>query len=195
MTHDNVWLLSWIVGGYLLGSIPTGFLLAKLRGIDIQQQGSGNIGATNVKRTLGTTAGFVTLMLDACKGLVVVFAARAAGLDLATQAWIGVATVTGHCFCIWLKCRGGKGVATSLGVLSAVQPLWALGGVGIFTLTYLVSKRVSLASISATCSVLCLCWLQQQHTLSWAVTALVALIVIRHWENIRRLSNNSEPPT
>lgn len=197
MTNSNLWIYVWIVGGYLLGSIPIGFVLAKLRGIDIQQQGSGNIGATNVKRTLGAKAGLVTLLLDACKGLAVVLIAHTMALSLAAQAWIGVATVVGHCYSIWLRFRGGKGVATSLGVLIALQPIWALWAVVLFGLVYAVGRRVSLASIAATCSVLCMCWWQAaaHQGLSWAVTALVMLIVMRHRDNICRLSNNTEPTT
>ncbi len=188
----------WILFAYLLGSLPTGFVLAWVWGVNILQQGSGNMGATNVARTLGKRLGFVVLLLDSAKGLLPVMLAQSAHMDPLIQVGVGLAAVAGHCFCPWLKFRGGKAVATSLGVLLALRPLWALLGLAVFAATYALSRRVSLASLTAAAAVFLAAWLDPQEVsiaLRWGTAVLMLFVMLRHRDNIRRLHRGDEPTT
>ncbi|MEM7495598.1 MAG: glycerol-3-phosphate 1-O-acyltransferase PlsY [Myxococcota bacterium] len=188
----------WILFAYLLGSLPSGFVLARVWGVDILRQGSGNIGATNVMRALGKKAGFVVLLLDSLKGTLPVVLAQAAAVSPSVQASAGLAAVAGHCFCPWLRFRGGKAVATSLGVLLALRPAWALWGLGVFAIAYVLCKRVSLASLTAAAAVFLAAWLDPQDiplSLRWGTVVLMIFVVLRHGDNIRRLQSGKEPTT
>ncbi|MCI0574380.1 MAG: glycerol-3-phosphate acyltransferase, partial [Myxococcaceae bacterium] len=123
-----------LVAGYLCGSVPFGVLVARwLRGVDVRQRGSGNIGATNVARVAGKRLGLVVLLLDALKGAAPVVLARALlPGEAALQAAAGLAAVLGHVFPVWLRLRGGKGVATALGVAAVLVPWAALAGAGVY---------------------------------------------------------------
>jgi glycerol-3-phosphate acyltransferase PlsY len=183
---------------YLLGSIPFGFILVRIfRGQDVRLTGSGNIGATNVARS-SPALGVLTLLFDALKGLAAVALTRAffPGRNvLAVTATLFA--VVGHMFPIWLKFRGGKGVATGLGSLAMIAPKAILIMLGIFVAVVLVFRYVSLGSIVAVALFPVLVWLMRDYGDSSRILALMAvtsvLILVRHHENIRRLWAGTEP--
>lgn len=189
---------------YLLGSIPTGFLVAKARGVDIRAVGSGNIGATNVFRILGKAAGVIVLLVDAAKGFVAVyFAARLlAGWfypDASPRAleWFqlgaGVAAILGHNYTCWLHFKGGKGIATSAGALVALVPWALLVALGIWILVFALSRYVSLASICAAFALpFAAALFGASLTLILVTAALAALAIYKHRANIKRLLNGTE---
>jgi glycerol-3-phosphate acyltransferase PlsY len=192
---------------YLIGSIPFGYLLVRIfRGADIRDSGSGNIGATNVART-SPVLGILTLIFDALKGSAAVFMAMAISRDLDLPAalpskvyWNCVLAaflaVVGHIFPLWLRFRGGKGVATGLGSFLLLAPRTVLVMVAIFAATAGVFRYVSLASIVAVGLFPVLAWLLSDYHESPAVLAIMAitsiLIVAKHHENIRRLVAGTE---
>ena len=186
-----------IAVSYLLGSIPFGYLLVKIfRGQDIRQSGSGNIGATNVSRT-SPALGILTLLLDALKGFASVAITRTAfpGHPLL----MGVAalfSVIGHMFPVWLKFRGGKGVATGLGSFILIAPKAILATVALFAGIVLAFRYVSLASITAVASFPVLAWFLDGYRSRPRMLACMALasllIVAKHHENIRRLMAGTE---
>ena len=202
-------LLSYIVTAlvaYLLGSIPTGYLVAKSRGVDIRTVGSGNIGATNVFRILGKPAGIFVLVVDALKGFV---ACRFVGLlahnlltgsledDSATDEFLKIAgglfAILGHNYTCWLKFKGGKGIATSAGVTLALLPL-ALGiSFGVWWLLFAVTRYVSVASIGAAFVLPFGAWIVGHSGRMIVVAAAVsALAIYKHRANIQRLLNGTE---
>lgn len=191
----SAWLVALtLVPFYLLGAFPTGFLLAKLRGIDITQQGSGNVGATNVARVMGKKFGILTLVGDLLKGVLGVCVARVSGSEGLFVAAVGVALVFGHCFSIPPLLKGGKGVATALGVIAALAPVLALVAVGIFGAVFAIWKIVSLASISAALlvpGVALMCGFDDSVTMALVVIGVT--LVVRHEENIKRLIDGREP--
>lgn len=180
---------------YLSGSIPFGWLVARARGVDIQTVGSGNIGAANVTRTLGKRLGAVVLVADALKGALPVLVCMRLPIDAGEwlAGTLGLAATVGHCFPVWLGFRGGKGVATALGVLCVLDPL-ALGvGLGAFLLVYAAKRYVSLASLIAAMAVLAAEVVLGRPRVTIGLTALlVVLIVARHRENLERLVGGRE---
>ena len=196
---SNFWILTTTIAGDLLGSLPFGYLVAKAHGVDIFKAGSGNPGATNVKRVLGSKAGHTVLALDALKGAV----ATAWPLFLDTPgvrvlALIGVvAAVIGHSFSIFTKFRGGKGVATAAGGLVVLMPLACLVGAITWVSTFYATRYVSLGSILAAVAVIVVAWIRfsQGHyhvAESVIATVLASFVIIRHHENIKRLLNGTE---
>jgi glycerol-3-phosphate acyltransferase PlsY len=179
---------------YCIGSIPTGLLLAKaFGGVDIRTKGSGNIGATNVYRTLGRKIGLLTLVGDCLKGLLPVLAAKALQLPVAWIALIGIAAFLGHIFPIFLRFKGGKGVATALGVFLATSPLAVLGALVVFIVVLVSRKYVSLASIAAAAVMPLLTTLINRDATIVAMSLVISVIVIlKHHENIARLRNGTE---
>jgi glycerol-3-phosphate acyltransferase PlsY len=179
---------------YCIGSIPTGLLLAKaFGGVDIRTKGSGNIGATNVYRTLGRKIGLLTLVGDCLKGLLPVLAAKALLLPVTWIALIGIAAFLGHIFPIFLRFKGGKGVATALGVFLATSPLAVLGALVVFIAVLVSRKYVSLASISAAAVMPVLITLINHDATIVAMSLVISVIVIlKHHENIARLRNGTE---
>jgi glycerol-3-phosphate acyltransferase PlsY len=198
---------------FLLGSIPTGYLLVRVfRKQDIRSTGSGNIGATNVMRSGAKGLGILTLLLDLLKAFAAVkiaqhFAPGAPGFpsDLAVAA--GIAAVLGHVFPIWLRFKGGKGVASALGVFLALAPLAALCALGVFIVVFAITRYVSLASILAAVlmPLFCMLWLPDRTPLFvGGIIFLALLVVAKHHANIARLmqgkesrfgSKKSSPPT
>lgn len=189
---------------YLLGSIPTGFLVAKARGIDIRTVGSGNIGATNVFRFLGKPAGIFVLFADALKGWVAVVivtrvisnAFRIPG-DQITQEWLaicaGVGAILGHNFTCWLHFKGGKGIATSAGVLTALVPLSLLIILSVWIIVFAFTRYVSLASICASFTLPFAAWFTHESATMIVITAALAVLAIyKHKGNIKRLLNGTE---
>ena len=193
LTSSITTMAQWGVIGYLLGSIPFGVLISRLMGLgDLRQIGSGNIGATNVLRTGNKFAAAATLILDGGKGAVAVLIAMAfAALD-ATQL-AALSAFVGHCFPIWLKFKGGKGVATFLGILLAIA--WPVGIAAC--LTWLVTAfALRISSLSAlVAAVLAPIWaaLLGYPTLSGLAAALALLILYRHGSNISRIIAGNEP--
>ena len=189
----TILLILWAVFGYLLGSIPFGMVLAKAMGLgNLREIGSGNIGATNVLRTGNKTAAALTLLLDAAKGAVAVLLARAfSGEDAAQLA--GLAAMIGHCFPIWLRFRGGKGVATFLGIMLALA--WPVGvGCCLAWLVGALSTRISSmgALLAAASSTFLMIYLGYGTALLMGIV-LTILVFWRHAENIRRIKAGTEP--
>ncbi|SIQ53684.1 acyl-phosphate glycerol-3-phosphate acyltransferase [Paracoccus thiocyanatus] len=186
-------LILWAVIGYLLGSVPFGIVITRALGLgDLRQIGSGNIGATNVLRTGNKPAALATLLLDSGKGAIAVLLARwLAGPDAALLA--GAAAFLGHLFPVWLGFRGGKGVATFLGTLLALD--WRLGvaACSIWLLTAAAGRISSLSAlVAAALTPFVALWLDG--TRMAAVTAFMAvLIFIRHRANIARILDGTEP--
>ncbi len=201
--HLSTWI--WIAAGvvsYLLGALPNGLLIARARGVDIRKVGSGNIGATNVFRSVGKGSGLLTFLLDALKGFVPAF-----GFALLIDAlWkyesgvgfrllCGMMAVAGHNWPVYLKFKGGKGVATSAGALLAVAPLAVGVGFAAWILCFLTTRYVSLASILAAACLPVTAWCRRDadEFLMPSVLTLLALVVIwRHRANIQRLLNGNE---
>ena len=186
---------------YLLGSIPFGYILVRIfRKEDIRSTGSGNIGATNVVRSGAKGLGILTLVLDLLKGVAAVmiaehFAPGAPGFpsDLAVAA--GIAAVLGHIFPIWLGFKGGKGVATALGVFLALAPMAALSSLVVFIAVFAITRYVSLASILAAVMlpVFCLLWMPDRSPVFvGGVIFLALLVVAKHHANIARLMQGKE---
>jgi acyl phosphate:glycerol-3-phosphate acyltransferase len=185
-----------IILAYLLGSIPTGYLLGRARGVDVRTVGSGNIGATNVFRALGKVAGVSALAVDAMKGFaavryvpMLIESAPSENLRIAA----GVSAIVGHNYTCWLRFRGGKGIATSAGVLLGWMPVALLIVLGIWLLVCVISRYVSLASISAAFLLPMAAWLAGG-SMAMVIIALFvgAMAVYRHRGNIRRLLNGTE---
>jgi glycerol-3-phosphate acyltransferase PlsY len=182
---------------YLLGSIPFGYILVRaFRGQDVRQTGSGNIGATNVSRT-SPRLGVLTLILDALKGLAAVALTRM--LFPGHNILLGAAAffaIIGHMFPVWLRFRGGKGVATGLGSFVLLTPKTILVMVGIFGLIFLAFRYVSLASILTVALFPLLAWILEPYRdgpqMIAFITAASLLIIAKHHENIRRLLNHTE---
>lgn len=183
-----------IIGAYLVGSVPTGLLLARaLGGVDIRTTGSGNIGATNVYRTLGKKVGIMTLVGDCLKGIIPVVIAKQMGLPVEWAAAVGAAAFLGHVYTIFLGFKGGKGVATALGVFLAMTPLAVLCALAVFIVVILTWRYVSLASISAAATMPIFILLLGNPPPIVVMTLLIAVIVIyKHRENIDRLRNGTE---
>ncbi|HEY9538801.1 MAG TPA: glycerol-3-phosphate 1-O-acyltransferase PlsY [Kiloniellaceae bacterium] len=192
------WEFAWpylaaaLVGGYLLGSVPFGLLLTRMAGLgDLRSIGSGNIGATNVLRTGHKSLAAATLLLDAGKGAAAVLIAKQWGPDMALVAAFGA--VLGHLFPVWLGFRGGKGVATTLGVLLALAlPLGAASCL-LWLLVAVVFRYSSLAALVAVAAAPVVAWLLLADLQMVQLTAALAVLVwLRHHENIRRLLTGQE---
>jgi glycerol-3-phosphate acyltransferase PlsY len=202
------------VSAYLLGSIPTGYLVARVKGIDIRTIGSGNIGATNAMRALGKPAGIFVLLVDSLKGyaacaflppwiynwlephyfgLAPGFSAASVELQMRFYVVAGVFVVLGHNFTCWLGFKGGKGVATSAGVFLALAPL-ALGiALGVWVVVFALSRYVSVASMAAAVALPATVWLTSNSlALRLVTTALGLLVIARHKGNIERLCHGTE---
>lgn len=186
-------LALWTAIGYLLGSIPSGILLARALGLgNLREIGSGNIGATNVLRTGSKGAAAATLLLDAAKGAVAVLLARwLAGPDAAQLA--ALAAFLGHCFPVWLGFRGGKGVATFLGILLALA--WPVGLLccAAWLATALLMRISSLSALVAAVTAPLWMWLLGYWSMIALGTLLAALVLWRHRTNIARLRAGTEP--
>jgi acyl phosphate:glycerol-3-phosphate acyltransferase len=196
-----------VIGSYLLGSIPFGYLAGRIAGIDIRSCGSGNVGATNVIRTLGKGYGYPVFGADFLKG----FSAVKMSIFIATRVqpeWISsemfgiaaaISSVLGHSFPVWLRFKGGKGVATSAGALFGLAPLAALVGMAIWILTFLLTRYVSVASIVAAAAlpliILITTWLSQTtgKLLFYSSVCLAAVVIWRHRSNLSRLMSGTEP--
>lgn len=179
---------------YLAGCIPTGLLLARRAGVDVRRVGSHNIGATNVTRTVGVRLGLLTLAGDALKGALPVALAGAAGATPGLVGAVGVACVVGHVFPVTLGFRGGKGVATGLGVLVVIAPVVAACAVVLFSACVALTRRVSVGSLVASIAAPPILMLAGgSRPLVVAMAVVSALVVVRHRENLVRLLDGTEP--
>jgi len=179
---------------YLLGSIPTGYIIGTLAGIDIRKVGSGNVGATNVARTVGKTKGLLTLTADVAKGFIPVFVALRLGLSYTAVASVGIAAFLGHLYPVFLKFQGGKGVATALGVLLALAPMATLVLVAVFGVVVFFSRIASVSSIAAAVAAPITLWsFSYPPTIVAMSVFLAVMIILRHRGNIRRLLAGTEP--
>lgn len=177
---------------YLLGAVPFGLLLARrFAGVDVREEGSGNIGATNVARTAGKGLGLATLVLDVAKGALPTIGA----LLLLPETWmalvVGFAAVIGHCWPVWLRFEGGKGVATAAGVLLVLAPLPLLAAAAIWALTFKVTKKSSLAALVALVVVQGLVYAWSPALINVSIP-LGLILIVRHRANIRRLLGGRE---
>jgi glycerol-3-phosphate acyltransferase PlsY len=194
------WQWLWPVALYLVGSIPTGYLLGRARGIDIREQGSGNIGATNVWRVMGWRFGLTAFICDFLKGFLLLFLLREYAFS--GGAWqadlllvtCGVAAILGHNYTPWLGFKGGKGIATSAGVLGALMPPVLAGSLSLWIAATLITRFVSVGSILAALSLAPLAW--WFYTGQWIFFSLACLAglmaILRHRTNIQRLLAGTE---
>lgn len=186
--------LALVPSAYIAGSIPTGVLLARRSGIDVRAQGSGNIGATNVARTAGKKLGLYTLLGDLAKGLLPVLLARWLSCSETVVSVVALAAVAGHVFSCFLGFRGGKGVATGLGVLCGLEPWAALIPVAAFGAAFLARRIVSLASIVAVLTApFALAMIGGTTPAIMTSAAIALLITAKHRENVVRLARGTEP--
>jgi glycerol-3-phosphate acyltransferase PlsY len=178
---------------FAIGSIPTGVIVARARGIDLRKVGSGNIGATNVGRALGKKWAIFVLVADAAKGYLPVAVAHRWLPPLGVAA-VALAAVLGHMFSVFLKGRGGKGVATSLGAALALTPVPALVCAGVYLLLFLAFRISSVGSLAAIAAYPLSLWLtgdrERAHYLFAAAVAV--LVIARHKDNLRRLATRQE---
>lgn len=191
-----------IVMAYLIGSIPTAVWVSKkIYGIDIREHGSGNAGATNTFRILGTNAGVAVMVIDMMKGFIAVKLALMSPFSWHSEAYVnlqiflGLAAVLGHIFPIWADFRGGKGIATLFGMILAIQPLVAVSLVGVFMLMLYITRYVSLSSISASIAFpVLIVFIFREPELSYKVFAIATacMVVLTHHKNINRLINGNE---
>jgi glycerol-3-phosphate acyltransferase PlsY len=190
-----------LAAAYLLGSIPFGMLLTKLfAGRDIRNSGSGNIGATNVARVVGPAAGILTLLLDVAKGAAAVWLAGRFSEQNSTALMLaGVFALLGHCFPVWLRFKGGKGVAPALGVFLVLSPLAALSALLVFILVSLAWRYVSLGSVSAAAAMPLLMYFlwapghAPPLVVDFGTLFASALIIFKHDANLQRLVDGTEP--
>jgi acyl phosphate:glycerol-3-phosphate acyltransferase len=182
------------VGAYLAGSIPFGVLAARAKGVDLRQVGSGNIGATNVARALGKGWAIAVLLGDAAKGFVPVWLGRRLGFPAAAVALAGLAAIVGHMFTLFLRGRGGKGVATSLGVALALSPIAALIGFGVYVVLFAATRLSSLGSLLGVWTFSLFFTFHDAPPAPLVGLALggAALVTLRHRQNIERLVRGEE---
>ena len=185
----------YVLIAFFLGSLPFGHWLALVRGFDLRSQGSGNTGATNVGRVLGKKWGIFVFVLDLGKGWIAVALAKSVGnLPETWSLTVGVFAVLGHVFSPWLGFRGGKGVATSAGILIGLAPWVALGVALIWFLAFQMSRTVSVASLcAATAFPLFVFWLMpEQKVFQWISIGMTVLVWFRHRDNLKRLFQGKE---
>ncbi len=197
--------LSFIICAYLIGSIPTALIISKkFFGIDIRDYGSGNMGATNTFRVLGSKYGTIVMICDILKGMAAValynfipyYLNQGSGLDRTNfMIGLGLAAVLGHVFPIWANFKGGKGVATLFGMILAIQPVIAISCVGVFLLVLYLTRFVSLSSILAGLMLpVSVLWIWNEHEILYRIFALfvAVLIIVTHQKNIGKLLRGVE---
>ena len=198
ITNTPLMLSLLVLAAYLLGAIPNGLLIARLKGVDLQRVGSGNIGATNVYRCVGKGWGILAFALDAVKGFVpaFVFPRLVAGAPEWFGLACGVAAVAGHNWPVWLKFKGGKGVSTSAGMLLGIAPGAVGVGFLVFAVTVALTRFVSLGSILEAVAVPA-AYISMtggaNRLLAGALAVMGLLVVVKHRANIRRLLAGTEP--
>jgi glycerol-3-phosphate acyltransferase PlsY len=199
-----LYLTAWLILGFLSGSIPFGWIIARVHGIDIQSIGSGSIGATNVRRALGWGWAAAVLALDVLKGLLPLIGLKvclahmpAAQIPLPWHPWLlmltGIAAILGHTYTPWLRFRGGKGIATGLGVVTALMGWWLLAPLATFILVVATTRMVSLGSIFAALSVAAFILSVPGLRAYWLLAIAVPVLVLwTHRQNIERIFAGTE---
>ena len=186
---------SWLVAAYLIGSIPFGYLIGRMRGVDVRMVGSKNIGATNVYRTVGHKWGFLAFFCDFLKGFLPAFLALryASGTCVHLPVCVGLACVVGHTLTVFMKFKGGKGVATAFGMMVALATWPALLAFAVFVVTVWLSHYISLGSMLAAATLGVLVWVFPCALPMRVIACLIAVFVIyKHKSNIQRLAKGCE---
>jgi glycerol-3-phosphate acyltransferase PlsY len=182
-----------ILLGYLAGSVPFAFLLARRAGIDVRVAGSGNVGAANVLRTTGAWRGVAVMALDVAKGATAVLLVNPVSGGAPLAALAGAAAVVGHIYPVWLRFHGGKGVAVAAGVFSVLSPIATAVAAGLFLFTVWLTRYISLGSIAATVALPPVAWWAgAPRAVVAAAAGTGALILFRHRANLRRLRSGTE---
>ena len=182
-----------LLAAYLLGALPFSYLVARSRGVDVRRVGSGNVGATNVLRSVSVAAGLLAFVLDAGKGAVAVILARLVEPGLALPVAAGVVAVLGHMYPVWLRFRGGKGVATGAGIFLPLVPWCTVGALATFGVVLALTRYVSLASMVGAASLSVYAALAGAPAVVIAAAALLAAVIAwKHRANVRRLLRGTE---
>jgi glycerol-3-phosphate acyltransferase PlsY len=183
-----VTLVAFVVLGFAAGAVPFGVILARtLAGVDIQDHGSGNIGATNVARVIGVVPGAIVLVLDAAKGALPTWLALGAARDVRVALATGAAAILGHCFSPWLGFRGGKGVATAFGVFLVLAPELAAIAIVVFVIVFATTRVPALGSLAGAASIAGLLVWQGAHDEAVFAIATTLLLVYTHRANLAKL--------
>ena len=184
-----------VLAAYIIGSIPFALIMARRWGTsDLRLIGSGNLGAANVWRATGATAGVLVALLDILKGAAGVVVAQRLNSDAAAPAVAGVAAVVGHIYPVWLGFRGGKGVATSCGVFAVLTPLAVLAALGVFALSVWITKYISAGSVMASLALPPLAYaIGSPGSVVAAAAVVAALVLFRHRSNLTRVRAGTEP--
>ncbi len=186
--------LAAVTLGYLAGSIPFAFLVARRHGVDLRRSGSGNVGATNVLRTSGVSLAVTAMVLDAVKGAVAVLIAQRLTDGPATPVAAGLAAIIGHIYPVWLQFRGGKGVATAAGVFGVLTPLALAAAAGVFVLAVVVTRFISVGSVAGALTLATVAVVDYPPPTAVVAGAIVAALAIvhRHRGNLARLVAGTE---
>lgn len=187
-----IFQIIWVVLSYFIGSIPFSYILPHIKGVDVRKVGSGNVGGTNALRAAGPAMGFISMFLDIFKSFIVVLIARLLGFDLIIVLLSGTLAVVGHDYSVYMRFKGGKGVASTLGFVFAMNPLIAIGFLGIWLAFTLGIKYVSLASMIGLGFASLLAFIMGQEYFGITLVFLFLLSVYRHHENIKRLIKKKE---
>jgi len=191
--YSEIPMVPWILFGYVLGSVPFAFLVARRAGIDVRVAGSGNVGAANVLRTTRARLGLAVMALDISKGAAAVLVAYAGAATIGSMAAAGGAAVVGHIYPFWLRFHGGKGVAVAAGVFAVLAPVAAIAATSVFLVTVWTTRLISLGSIAATVTLPGAAWLSgSPPAVVIAAVGSGALIIFRHRANLRRVVQGTE---
>jgi glycerol-3-phosphate acyltransferase PlsY len=179
--------------GYLAGSIPFAFLVARRRGVDLRRSGSGNVGAANVLRTSGVALAVTAMVLDAMKGAIAVLIAQRLTEGPATPVAAGLAAIIGHIYPVWLRFRGGKGVATAAGVFGVLTPLALAVSAGVFVLAVFVTRYISVGSVAGVLTLATAAVIDDPPSAVVAGAIVAAVVIVhRHRGNLARLAAGTE---
>jgi glycerol-3-phosphate acyltransferase PlsY len=182
-----------VLFGYVMGSVPFAFLLARRAGVDVRVSGSRNVGAANVLRTSGKSLAVAAMALDISKGAATVLTAQAASGAVSAMAAAGAAAIIGHIYPVWLRFHGGKGVAVAAGVFGVLAPLAAAASAAVFLLSVWLTRTISLGSVAATVALPPIAWWLGVPSVVLATAACASgLILFRHRANIRRIVTGTE---
>jgi glycerol-3-phosphate acyltransferase PlsY len=186
-------MVSWVLIGYALGSVPFAFIVARRAGIDVRVAGSGNVGAANVLRTTGTPLGVMVMALDILKGVAAVLLASGIEGTPSAMAAAGTAAVVGHIYPVWLRFHGGKGVAVAAGVFSVLAPFATVAAAAVFLAVVWASRVISLGSVAATITLPSVALAAGSPApVAAAAIGAAALILFRHRANVRRILHGTE---
>jgi len=182
-----------ILLGYLTGSVPFAYLLARRAGIDVRRAGSGNVGAANVLRTTGAWRGVIVMALDMAKGIAAVAMAYVMAGSVVLAALTGAAAVVGHIYPVWLRFHGGKGVAVAAGVFTMLSPVATGIAAAMFLMTVVITRYISLGSMAASVALPSAAWLVgEPSAVVWSAAGTSLLILFRHRGNFSRLRSGTE---